>query len=70
MPELPEVETTLNGITPFINDVIIDDIIVRNPNLRWPVNLALCQDIIGQRIHRLTRRRPPKRISASICGAT
>lgn len=37
MPELPEVETTKQGIEPFVVNQVIDKIIVRNPSLRWPV---------------------------------
>lgn len=37
MPELPEVETTLRGIAPTLQDQTITEVIVRNPSLRWPV---------------------------------
>ena len=37
MPELPEVETTLRGIAPALTGRAIEDIVVRNPALRWPV---------------------------------
>lgn len=37
MPELPEVETTKRGISPHIQQKRVSDVIVRNPNLRWPV---------------------------------
>ena len=37
MPELPEVETTLRGITPTVQGQTISAIVVRNPSLRWPV---------------------------------
>ena len=37
MPELPEVETTLRGITPKVQGQTISAIVVRNPSLRWPV---------------------------------
>ena len=37
MPELPEVETTLRGIAPTLQDQTITDIVVRNSSLRWPV---------------------------------
>jgi len=57
MPELPEVETTKQGIEPFItNNAIINDLIVRHSQLRWQVDESLCQDLIGQKIHKLTRR--------------
>jgi len=37
LPELPEVETTLRGIEPFLTGHAIREIVVRNPSLRWPV---------------------------------
>jgi len=37
MPELPEVETTKKGIAPYLEDHQITRIIVRQPQLRWPV---------------------------------
>ena len=37
MPELPEVETTRQGITPAIEGQWIKDIIIRHPRLRWPI---------------------------------
>ena len=40
MPELPEVETTLRGIEPYILGKTITSIIVRQPSLRWPVPQA------------------------------
>ena len=56
MPELPEVETTLRGIAPYIAGQKITDIIVRQPQLRWPVTDNI-QDIVrGQTVKQLTRR--------------
>ena len=37
MPELPEVETTLRGIKPYLIGHKITEVVVRNKNLRWPV---------------------------------
>ena len=37
MPELPEVETTLRGIEPFMDGHRIEKVIVRDGRLRWPV---------------------------------
>lgn len=56
MPELPEVETTLRGIEPFILNQTVRDIIVRHHGLRWPVPANLQQILPGQIIHRLSRR--------------
>jgi formamidopyrimidine-DNA glycosylase len=56
MPELPEVETTLRGIAPYVEGQKITDITVRQPKLRWPVTDNI-QDIVrGQTIRQLTRR--------------
>ncbi len=39
MPELPEVETTRRGIEPHVLGQSITDWTVRNPRLRWPVEI-------------------------------
>lgn len=54
MPELPEVETTLRGITAHALGKRIIEIHVRNHSLRWWVELP--DEICGQKINRLTRR--------------
>jgi len=41
MPELPEVETTCQGIRTTLQDSLINEIIVRNPNLRWPIPIEI-----------------------------
>ncbi len=56
MPELPEVETTCRGITPFAKGQIIDKIIVRQSKLRWPVDKSLGQKLAGQKITNVSRR--------------
>lgn len=56
MPELPEVETTRAGIAPHIEGRRITHVIVRNPNLRWPVPPRLMQQLCGQTIRTLDRR--------------
>ncbi|QLB13791.1 DNA-(apurinic or apyrimidinic site) lyase [Bisgaardia hudsonensis] len=43
MPELPEVETSVRGISPYLNGFIIERIIVRNNKLRWDVSPELTQ---------------------------
>lgn len=56
MPELPEVETTKEGIKPHLKGQIIRGITVRNPKLRQtvPNNMdALCA---GKTIHQISRR--------------
>lgn len=55
MPELPEVETTLRGIAPHINNEIITDIVVRNPSLRWPVPVNELKNLIGEPVTHVER---------------
>jgi formamidopyrimidine-DNA glycosylase len=55
MPELPEVETTLRGITPALIDRRIADIEVRNPALRIPVGESV-RKACGRTISGLHRR--------------
>jgi len=56
MPELPEVETTMRGVKPHIIEQKITDVIVRHPRLRWPVPPDLKQHLVGQVLHKLSRR--------------
>jgi len=55
MPELPEVETTLRGIEPFIDQQVINAIVVRNASLRWPVPVDELQQLIGLKVKKLQR---------------
>jgi len=55
MPELPEVETTLRGISPFLLNKKIKHIQVRQPKLRWPVPEELHQ-AENQTVRSLHRR--------------
>lgn len=55
MPELPEVETTLRGISPYLKDHTITRIDVRQSKLRWPVEAEI-QSLAGQKILSLSRR--------------
>ncbi len=56
MPELPEVETTRLGLQPHAEGQRIHQLVVRNPNLRWPVNDAVQTRPCGQTIRQLRRR--------------
>ena len=56
MPELPEVETTCRGIAPHISGQRVSRVIVRNPNLRWPVSKRLAKELSGQIIRSVERR--------------
>ena len=54
MPELPEVETTLRGIAPALRNERVEDVVVRDARLRWPV--AVPASVPGQRITGIRRR--------------
>ena len=56
MPELPEVEVTCRGIKPHLVKQCITKVIVRNPNLRWPIPNNLKKILIGLKIRTVTRR--------------
>ena len=56
MPELPEVETTKNGIEPHIVGHTIEDVIIRQRFLRWPVPEDLPVLAKGQKIETVSRR--------------
>ncbi|CAM2821076.1 formamidopyrimidine-DNA glycosylase MutM [Legionella steigerwaltii] len=56
MPELPEVETTKEGIKPHLEGQIIQGVIVRNPKLRIPVPDNLDEFCVGKKIIAVTRR--------------
>ena len=56
MPELPEVETTRRGIAPFIEGQIVQQVIVREGRLRWPVPETLATVLTGLRIQAISRR--------------
>ena len=56
MPELPEVETTRRGISPYVSGEKISEVIVRQAKLRWPVPSALPQLLKGKKIKAISRR--------------
>lgn len=56
MPELPEVETTLRGIAPHVEQQIIADVIVRQYQLRWQVPPTIRQILLGKKIAQVERR--------------
>ena len=55
MPELPEVETTLKGIEPHLTGHVVQEVMVRNAALRWPVPTDV-ERAEGHRIIRCWRR--------------
>jgi len=56
MPELPEVETTRRGLEPHVVGRRIRDVVVRNPNLRWPVPRDLARRLRGAEVRAVRRR--------------
>jgi formamidopyrimidine-DNA glycosylase len=56
MPELPEVETTRRGIEPLVADKVVDQVLIHNSSLRWPVPGELVKTLPGQKASRVSRR--------------
>lgn len=56
MPELPEVETTKNGIRHALEGQVIRQFRVYQPSLRWPVAPELNERLLDQTIGPLSRR--------------
>jgi len=56
MPELPEVETTRCGIAPALVGHTIQQVVIRERSLRWPVPQDIENRLRGQRVLQLTRR--------------
>jgi len=55
MPELPEVETTLRGVSPYLVGRVVREVIVRDKRLRWPVPDTI-HELEGTRITAGARR--------------
>ncbi|WP_199456166.1 MULTISPECIES: bifunctional DNA-formamidopyrimidine glycosylase/DNA-(apurinic or apyrimidinic site) lyase [unclassified Marinobacter] len=56
MPELPEVETTRQGIAPHCEGQTVTRVLIRNPSLRWPVPDDLPEKLLNQVIRAVDRR--------------
>lgn len=56
MPELPEVETTRRGIAASVTGKVIENVIVRESRLRWPLPDDFAAQLQGQRIAAVERR--------------
>jgi formamidopyrimidine-DNA glycosylase len=56
MPELPEVETTLRGISRYVLNTPVVQVNIRNSNLRWPVPHELKTQLHLQEITSIKRR--------------
>lgn len=55
MPELPEVETSVRGVSPYLVGETIEEIVIRQPKLRWQVSAELNQ-MQGAKIQQIYRR--------------
>jgi len=56
MPELPEVETTRRGVEPYLCNQTIQQVIVREHRLRWPVPPDLNSRLSGLVVRHVGRR--------------
>ena len=56
MPELPEVETSRRGIEPHLLNQTITGVLIRNPQLRWPIPDNLSNQLQGKNIQAINRR--------------
>ncbi|UHQ20389.1 bifunctional DNA-formamidopyrimidine glycosylase/DNA-(apurinic or apyrimidinic site) lyase [Lysobacter sp. KIS68-7] len=56
MPELPEVETTRRGLAPHVEGRIVTDVVLRRPDLRWPIPPEVARLLPGRRIDAVRRR--------------
>lgn len=56
MPELPEVETTVAGIRPHVENQRIANIVIRHYQLRWKIAPDLPQQLQGRKISKVMRR--------------
>jgi formamidopyrimidine-DNA glycosylase len=56
MPELPEVETTVRGLMPFLDGQVLQSVITYRPNLRRPFPEDLAQRLTGAQVTGLSRR--------------
>jgi len=56
MPELPEVETSRRGIEPYVLGERIDDVVIRERRLRWPVSSDVDAHLPGQTVESVDRR--------------
>ncbi|OHV10914.1 bifunctional DNA-formamidopyrimidine glycosylase/DNA-(apurinic or apyrimidinic site) lyase [Kushneria phosphatilytica] len=56
MPELPEVETTRRGIMSAVEHQMINEVIVRQPQLRTRIPDDLAERLVGERVGPIERR--------------
>ena len=56
MPELPEVETTRRGLAPHVQGRTVTGVVLRRPDLRWPIPDEVARELPGRRITGVRRR--------------
>lgn len=56
MPELPEVETTRRGLAPHVEGRRVANVVLRRPDLRWPIPYEVVSLLPGQRVMAVRRR--------------
>jgi formamidopyrimidine-DNA glycosylase len=56
MPELPEVETTRQGIAPHIEGKQVSEVIIRQAQLRWPITPEISKHLPRKKLRRVHRR--------------
>lgn len=56
MPELPEVEITRRGLAPHVEGRRVAAVVLRRPDLRWPIPREIRETLPGQRIDAVRRR--------------
>jgi formamidopyrimidine-DNA glycosylase len=56
MPELPEVETTRRGLLPHLAGRRVRAVVLRRPDLRWPIPAEVGALLPGQPVRALRRR--------------
>jgi formamidopyrimidine-DNA glycosylase len=56
MPELPEVETTRRGLAPHVEGRTVADVVLRRPDLRWPIPPEIPSLLPGRTIESVRRR--------------
>jgi len=56
MPELPEVETTRRGLAPHVEGRRVSGVVLRRPDLRWPIPYEVVSLLPGQRVQAVRRR--------------
>ena len=56
LPELPEVETTRRGIIDHVKGKVVEQIVIRQPSLRWPISESLRPELTGKEILDVQRR--------------